>query len=143
MSVVCVTAAPADADQVLSLFAIRPDYDLNIMRKNQTLYDITAKGLEGIRPVIEKEEPDLVLVQGDTTTTLVGSLAAYYARLPVAHVEAGLRTNDKYQPFPEEINRRLTTQIAEYHFAPTEHSRGTLLKKALTAARSSLREHGH
>ena len=131
-SVVCVTAQHRDMlDQVLDLFEIAPEYDLSIMRKNQTLYDITARVLHGIRPVIEKEKPDMVLVQGDTTSTFAGSLAAYYAKVPVGHVEAGLRTYDKYRPFPEEINRRLTSQIADIHFASTKRAKENLLREGV------------
>ncbi|MBI5643977.1 MAG: UDP-N-acetylglucosamine 2-epimerase (non-hydrolyzing) [Deltaproteobacteria bacterium] len=131
-SIVCVTAQHRQMlDQVLGIFDIKPDYDLDIMASNQTLYDITARGLLGMRPVIEEARPDVVLVQGDTTTTFVGSLAAFYERVPVAHVEAGLRTYDKYRPFPEEVNRRLTSQIADFHFAPTGVSRDNLLKEGV------------
>lgn len=129
-TIVCVTAQHRQMlDQVLHLFKIVPDHDLNLMQENQTLHDITSRGLLGITGVIEKVKPDMVIVQGDTTTTFVGSLAAFYAKIPVAHVEAGLRTHDKYHPFPEEINRRLTTQIADFHFAPTENSRQNLLRE--------------
>lgn len=131
-STVCITAQHREMlDQVLDLFKIKPDYDLNIMQKNQTLYDVTSKGLQGIQTVIEKECPDMVLVQGDTTTTFVGSLAAFYAKVPVGHVEAGLRTYNKYHPFPEEINRRLTSQIADLHFAPTERSKKNLVREGI------------
>lgn len=131
-SVVCVTAQHRHMlDQVLELFGITPDYDLDIMEKDQTLYDITAKGLLGMKAIFNEVKPDLVLVQGDTTTTFVGSLAAYYERVRVGHIEAGLRTYDKYRPFPEEVNRRLTTQIADLHFAPTEESRGNLIREGI------------
>jgi len=106
-------------DQVLKLFRIKPAYDLNIMRKDQNVFDITQSVLKQLQTVLKKERPDYVLVQGDTTTTLVASLAAFYLKIPVAHVEAGLRTNDKYRPFPEEINRRLTSAICDIHFAPS------------------------
>ncbi len=130
--VVCVTAQHRQMlDQVLRIFDIRPAHDLNIMGKNQSLHDITTKGLLGVKEVIEKERPDLVMVQGDTTTTFSASLAAFYAKAPVAHVEAGLRTYDKFQPYPEEINRRLTTQIADIHLAPTERSRQNLLEEGI------------
>ena len=99
-------------DSVLSVFAIKPDYDMNIMDKNQGLSDITCKVLKNIEVIYEEEQPDLVLVQGDTTTVFAASLAAYYRRIPVGHIEAGLRSRNKYQPFPEEINRRLTSVIA-------------------------------
>lgn len=130
--IVCVTAQHREMlDQVLRIFNIKPEYDLGIMQKDQTLHDITSRGLLGIAGVIERVKPDIVIVQGDTTTTFAGSLAAFYAKIPVAHVEAGLRTHDKYHPFPEEINRRLTTQIADFHFAPTENSKQNLLKEGI------------
>jgi UDP-N-acetylglucosamine 2-epimerase (non-hydrolysing) len=131
-SVVCVTAQHREMlNQVLETFNITPDYDLDIMQDNQSLYDITVKGLQAIKAVMENEKPDLAIVQGDTTTTFVGALAAFYERIPVGHVEAGLRTNDKYRPFPEEINRRLTTQIADLHFAPTQKARENLFKEGI------------
>lgn len=131
-TVVCVTAQHRHMlDQVLELFSIAPDYDLNIMKHDQTLFDITFRGLTGLKEVMEKEKPDMVLVQGDTTTTFVASLAAFYLKVPLAHIEAGLRTNNKYHPFPEEINRRLTTHIADLHFAPTEKARQNLLKEGI------------
>jgi UDP-N-acetylglucosamine 2-epimerase (non-hydrolysing) len=116
-------------DQVLKVFNIKPDYDLNIMRPKQTLASITKNTIEALDTVFEKEKPDMVLVQGDTTTTFVGSLAAFYRQIPVGHVEAGLRTNDKANPFPEEINRRLTGAITELHFAPTATAKKALLKE--------------
>lgn len=119
-SVVCVTGQHREMlDQVLRLFAIEPDYDLNIMSPNQTLAEVTARVLNQLDPVLEKVHPDWVLVQGDTTTAMAASLSAFYRRIKVGHVEAGLRTLDKYQPFPEEINRRITGVIADMHFAPT------------------------
>lgn len=130
---VCVTGQHRQMlDQVLSLFEIVPDYDLNIMAHGQDLYDVTSKVLLGLRPVFVDFKPDCVLVHGDTTTTLASSLAAYYQRIPVAHVEAGLRTHDIYSPWPEEINRTLTGGIAEYHFAPTEVSKSNLLRENIT-----------
>jgi len=118
---VAVTAQHREMlDQVLQLFAISPDYDLHIMQAGQTLYDITTKALSGLQDVLLREKPDLVLVHGDTTTTFAGALAAYYQQIPVGHVEAGLRSGDKYSPFPEEMNRRLTGSLADIHFAPTE-----------------------
>ncbi len=130
--VVCITAQHRQMlDQVLSLFEIEPDYDLNIMTAGQSLGYITAKAMEGLDGVIEKEEPDAVLVQGDTTTTLCGALAAFYHKVKVGHVEAGLRTKNKYAPYPEEINRRLTTQLADYHFAPTTRARDCLLREGI------------
>lgn len=116
-------------DQVLQVFDIRPDYDLNIMKPKQTLASITKNTIEELDKVFEKEKPDMVLVQGDTTTTFVGSLAAFYRQIPVGHIEAGLRTNDKANPFPEEINRRLTSSITELHFAPTQTAQKALLKE--------------
>jgi len=129
-SVVCVTAQHRDMlDQVLGVFDIKPDYDLNIMEPNQTLADITAKALKGIEEVIKKEKPDLVLVHGDTTTAMAGSLAAFYQQVKVGHVEAGLRTFNKYSPFPEEMNRQIIDCIADYLFAPTEVSKLNLATK--------------
>ena len=129
---VCITAQHRQMlDQVLRLFDITPHYDLDIMRPNQSLFDVTARGLLGLRGVLDDERPDIVLVQGDTTTTFVGALAAFYCKIPVAHVEAGLRTADKYRPFPEEINRRLTTHIGDLHFAPTETARAALLREGI------------
>lgn len=116
-------------DQVLEVFAIHPDHDLNSMKPRQTLAEITRNTIAGIDRVLEKEKPDMVLVQGDTTTTFVGSLAAFYRRIPVGHVEAGLRTNNKAHPFPEEINRRLTSCIADLNFAPTATAKNALLRE--------------
>lgn len=124
----CVTAQHRRMlDQVLSIFDIRPGYDLDIMRDNQNLFDITAHALTGLKEVLEGTAPDVVLVQGDTTTAFVAGLAAYYLRIPVGHIEAGLRTWNKYSPFPEEVNRRLLSVVADYHFAPTEWSRSNLI----------------
>ncbi len=121
--IVAVTAQHRDMlDQVLQLFAITPQYDLNIMAKGQTLFDITAKAMFGLRDVFAKDKPDIVLVHGDTTTTFAGALAAYYNQVAIGHVEAGLRTYDKYSPFPEEMNRKLTGALADIHFAPTHTS---------------------
>ena len=117
---ICVTAQHREIlDQILRIFDIRPDYDLDIMTKHQDLYDITSAVLQGLKPVIKDFNPDLLLVHGDTTTTLAASLAAFYQQIDVGHVEAGLRTNNIYAPYPEEINRQCTTKIAKYHFAPT------------------------
>ncbi len=116
-------------DQVLSVFKITPDYDLNIMQAKQTLATITQKIIGALDEVLEKEKPDMVLVQGDTSTTFVGGLAAFYRNIPVGHVEAGLRTNDKANPFPEEINRRLTSCVTDLHFAPTPTSAKALKKE--------------
>lgn len=127
-SVVCVTAQHREMlDQVLEVFDITPDYDLDIMQHGQTLTDITARALKGLEEVMIEVKPDVVLVHGDTTTTFAGALAAYYQQIPVGHVEAGLRTYDKYQPFPEEMNRKLTGGLTDYHFAPTETAKKHLL----------------
>lgn len=129
-TIVAVTAQHRQMlDQVLDLFQITPDYDLDIMSQGQTLYDITTKSLMGLKDVLAKEKPDLVLVHGDTTTTFVGALASYYQQVPVGHVEAGLRTGDIYSPFPEEMNRKLTGAIAAIHFAPTATAKANLLKE--------------
>ena len=114
-------------DQVLQLFNIVPDFDLDLMRQGQTLTEITTRALIGLREVFQRELPDLVLVHGDTTTTFVAALAAFYAQIPVGHVEAGLRTGNKYSPFPEEMNRKLASVLADLHFAPTETARRNLL----------------
>ncbi len=125
--VVAVTAQHRDMlDQVLNLFKIKPDYDLNIMAAGQTLFDITTKAMNGLNEVLSKEKPDIVLVHGDTTTTFAGALAAYYHETTVGHVEAGLRTFNKYSPFPEEMNRKLTGAIADLHFAPTSTASNNL-----------------
>ena len=129
-SVVCVTAQHRQMlDQVLSAFSIVPEYDLDIMKQGQTLSDITARVLQGLEGVIAEVRPDMVLVHGDTTTTFAGALAAYYARVAVGHVEAGLRTHDKYSPYPEEMNRQFVGCMADLHFAPTELSRQNLLSE--------------
>lgn len=126
--IVAVTAQHREMlDQVLSLFDISPDYDLNLMKSGQDLYDITTGVLLGMRDILQKESPDIVLVHGDTATTFAASLASFYARIPVGHVEAGLRTHDLYSPWPEEANRQLTGRLAKYHFAPTERNRNDLL----------------
>ena len=125
---VCVTAQHREMlDQVLELFSIRPNYDLDIMTKRQLLPDLTASVLLGVTGVMEKENPDLVFVQGDTITTFAAAQAAFYLKIPVAHIEAGLRTKNKYSPFPEEINRRLTSVMADFHFAPTEGAKRNLI----------------
>ncbi len=116
-------------DQVLDVFNITVDYDLNIMSPGQTLFDITSKVLNGLREILAIEKPDMLLVHGDTTTTFAAALAGYYTRVPVGHVEAGLRTYDRYQPYPEEINRCLTTVLGELHFAPTQEAKENLLKE--------------
>jgi len=127
---VCVTAQHREMlDQVLELFEIVPNYDLDIMRAGQDLYDITSKVLLGMRDVLDDFQPDIVLVHGDTTTTIATTLASFYKKITVGHVEAGLRTNDIYSPWPEEANRLLTTQITKYHFAPTLSNKQNLLKE--------------
>ncbi|WP_298786370.1 UDP-N-acetylglucosamine 2-epimerase (non-hydrolyzing) [uncultured Campylobacter sp.] len=127
---VCVTAQHRQMlDQVLEFFEIKPDFDLNLMKQGQDLYDITSGVLLGMRDVFSEYTPDIVFVHGDTTTTYAVSLAAYYQKIDVAHVEAGLRTHDIYSPFPEEINRQMTGLIAKYHFAPTADARDNLLKE--------------
>ena len=129
-SIVCVTAQHREMlDQVLEIFNINPDYDLNIMKSNQTLTSITANVLEELNTVINEVKPDIVLVHGDTTTTLSASLAAFYNQCKVGHVEAGLRTYNKYSPYPEEINRQVTGVIADLHFAPTNESKKNLIKE--------------
>ena len=134
-TIVAVTAQHRDMlDQVLRVFHISPDYDLDIMRPGQTLAEITTRGLSGLSPLVETLRPDAMLVQGDTTTTFAAALAAFYHRVPVGHVEAGLRTNDPYLPFPEEGNRRLTTRLARWHFAPTFSSRANLLREGVEPA---------
>ncbi|MCI7126132.1 MAG: UDP-N-acetylglucosamine 2-epimerase (non-hydrolyzing) [Agathobaculum sp.] len=131
--VVCVTAQHREMlDQVLDIFHIKPDYDLNIMQPKQTLARITEKSLHGLDEVLEQAAPDIVLVHGDTSTTFAGALAAFYHKIPVGHVEAGLRTYDKYSPFPEEMNRKLTGQIAALHFAPTPRNRDNLVREGIT-----------
>jgi len=129
---VCVTGQHRQMlDQVLDLFDIQPDIDLNLMRPNQTLANLTADILTYLNPVLQSEQPDWVLVQGDTTTVMAASLLCYYSRILIGHVEAGLRTHDKWQPFPEEINRRVASVCADLHFAPTEHSRQNLLSEGV------------
>lgn len=127
---VCVTAQHREMlDQVLRIFDIIPDFDLNIMEQGQNLYDITARVLLGMRDVVKQVQPDLVLVHGDTTTSTTAALSAFYQKIPVGHIEAGLRTHNRYSPFPEEINRQITGRIASYHFAPTPLSRQNLLQE--------------
>jgi len=133
-SIVCVTAQHREMlDQVLSAFDLHPDYDLDVMEPGQTLSTITAKVLLGLQTVLEQARPDLVLVHGDTSTSFVAALAAFYAKIPVGHVEAGLRSFDKYSPYPEELNRRLTGVIGEYHFAPTPANRDNLAREGITS----------
>ena len=129
-SIVTVTAQHRQMlDQVLETFNITPDYDLNIMKDRQTLIDVTTNALHGLDQVMKEAKPDIVLVHGDTTTTFVGSLAAFYNQIAIGHVEAGLRTGNKYSPYPEEMNRQLTGVMADLHFAPTENSKENLLKE--------------
>lgn len=129
---VCVTAQHREMlDQVLNLFEITPDYDLNIMKPGQDLTDITCRILEGLKAVFADFQPDVVLVHGDTATTMATSLAAFYHRIPVGHVEAGLRTGNLYSPWPEEGNRKIAGHLAQYHFAPTENSRQNLLNESI------------
>ncbi|MEG6617350.1 UDP-N-acetylglucosamine 2-epimerase (non-hydrolyzing) [Peptococcaceae bacterium 1198_IL3148] len=130
--IVAVTAQHREMlDQVLALFNITPHYDLNIMKAGQTLYDITNRALAGLKDVMADAKPDVVLVHGDTTTTFAASLAAFYSQIPVGHVEAGLRTNNKYSPYPEEMNRRLTGALADLHFAPTQRAKENLLQEGV------------
>lgn len=132
LSKVCVTAQHREMlDQVLELFHITPDFDLNIMQTKQSLTGITTKVLEGLEEVFEQEKPDIILVHGDTTTTFAGALAAFYKQIKVGHVEAGLRTHDKYFPFPEEMNRKMAGVIADLHFAPTRMAEDNLLREGI------------
>ena len=132
-TIVCVTGQHRQMlDQVLQLFKITPDYDLNIMKPGQDLYDVTARVLTGMRDVLKESQPDVVLVHGDTTTSTAAALAAFYQQIPVGHVEAGLRTHNIYSPWPEEMNRQITGRIATYNFAPTPLSKANLLREAVT-----------
>ncbi len=129
-TIVCVTGQHRQMlDQVLQIFNITPDYDLNIMQQGQDLYDVTSRVLIGLRDVLKEVNPDMVLVHGDTTTSTAAALAAFYQQIPVAHVEAGLRTGNIYSPWPEEMNRQITSRIATYHFAPTPLSKQNLLRE--------------
>ncbi|HBJ48904.1 MAG: UDP-N-acetylglucosamine 2-epimerase (non-hydrolyzing) [Parabacteroides distasonis] len=131
-TVVCVTGQHREMlDQVLEIFDIKPDYDLNIMKRGQDLYDVTARVLTGMREVLKEIKPDIVLVHGDTTTSTAAALAAFYQQIPVGHVEAGLRTHNIYSPWPEEMNRLLTGRLATYHFSPTPLSRTNLIKESI------------
>ena len=131
-TIVCVTGQHRQMlDQVLQLFEITPDYDLNIMKQGQDLYDVTARVLVGMRDVLKEAQPDVVLVHGDTTTSTAAALAAFYQQIPVGHVEAGLRTHNIYSPWPEEMNRQITGRIATYNFAPTPLSKANLLREAV------------
>ena len=132
-TIVCVTGQHRQMlDQVLDLFEIKPDYDLNIMKQGQDLYDVTARVLVGMRDVLTTAKPDIVLVHGDTTTSTASALAAFYQQIPVGHVEAGLRTHNVYSPWPEEMNRLLTARLANYHFSPTTLSKNNLLAEGIT-----------
>ncbi|MCS2724527.1 UDP-N-acetylglucosamine 2-epimerase (non-hydrolyzing) [Bacteroides uniformis] len=132
-TIVCVTGQHRKMlDQVLQIFDIKPDYDLNIMKQGQDLYDVTARVLTGMRDVLKEVKPDVVLVHGDTTTSTASALAAFYQQIPVGHVEAGLRTHNIYSPWPEEINRQITGRIAAYHFSPTPLSRQNLLDEGIS-----------
>lgn len=127
---ICVTGQHREMlQQVMEFFEITPHYDLNLMKHNQTLFDISSAAIVGLKPVLEDFKPDLVFVQGDTTTAFIGALAAFYEKCRIAHLEAGLRSGDKYSPFPEEANRKLVAVIADYHFAPTELAKGALEKE--------------
>ena len=131
-TVVCVTGQHREMlDQVLEIFDIKPDYDLNIMKQGQDLYDVTARVLTGMREVLKEVKPDVVLVHGDTTTSTAAALATFYQQIPVGHVEAGLRTHNIYSPWPEEMNRLLTGRLATYHFSPTPLSRNNLIKESI------------
>lgn len=131
-TVVCVTGQHREMlDQVLQIFEIKPDYDLNIMKQGQDLYDVTSRVLVGLRDVLKEVQPDVVLVHGDTTTSTASALAAFYQQIPVGHVEAGLRTHNIYSPWPEEMNRQITGRIATYNFAPTPLSKENLLQEAI------------
>ena len=132
-SVVCVTAQHREMlDSALEYFGVKPEYDLNIMKRGQTLSSITADVILGLEGVLAEARPDIVLVHGDTTTSFAAALAAFYAKIPVGHVEAGLRTYDRYSPYPEEVNRNLTSKLATLHFAPTELNRSNLAKEGIT-----------
>lgn len=132
-TIVCVTGQHREMlDQVLRIFDIQPDYDLNIMKQGQDLYDVTARVLTGMRDVLKETRPDIVLVHGDTTTSTAAALAAFYQQIPVGHIEAGLRTHNIYSPWPEEVNRQITRRIATYHFAPTSLSKDNLLQEGIS-----------
>lgn len=131
-SLLCVTAQHREMlNQALAAFALRPDFDLDVMTSDQTLASLTARPVDRLGSLFNVEKPDLVLVQGDTTSSMTGALAAYYHQIPVGHIETGLRTDDKFAPFPEEINRRLIAQLADLHFAPTERARTVLLREGM------------
>jgi UDP-N-acetylglucosamine 2-epimerase (non-hydrolysing) len=130
---ICVTGQHREMlDSVLKLFDIEPDYDLNLMKQNQDIFDISTKVLSGLKTILQKELPDMVLVHGDTTTSVMGALASFYLQIPVGHIEAGLRTCNRYSPFPEEVNRQITGRIAALHFAPTEQNYQNLMKENIS-----------
>jgi UDP-N-acetylglucosamine 2-epimerase (non-hydrolysing) len=132
-AIVCLTGQHREMlDQVNEFFGIKADYDMNLMKPNQSLFGLTARALEGLEPILEECKPDLIIVQGDTTSVFTGALAGFYKKIPVAHLEAGLRSGDKYSPFPEEINRILTGHMADFHLAPTEQSRQNLLAEGIS-----------
>jgi len=129
---ICVTAQHREMlDQILTFFEIKSDFDLNIMRRNQTLFKVTSDSLKALRPVLENYTPDLIIVQGDTTTAFTGALAGFYYKIPIAHIEAGLRSGNKFSPFPEEMNRILISRLTDYHFAPTEQAKNNLLSEGI------------
>ena len=138
-TIVCVTGQHREMlDQVLTIFDIKPDYDLNIMKQGQDLYDVTARVLVGMRDVLKEAQPDVVLVHGDTTTSTASALAAFYQQIPVGHVEAGLRTHNIYSPWPEEMNRQITGRIATYNFCPTQLSRNNLLEEGTAESKIAI-----
>ena len=135
-TIVCVTGQHREMlDQVLDIFDITPNFDLNVMKQGQDLYDVTSRVLTGMQDVLKTAQPDLVFVHGDTTTSMATALAAFYQQIPVGHIEAGLRTHNIYSPWPEEMNRQITGRIATYHFSPTMLSRQNLLDEGVKAAR--------
>ena len=138
-TILCVTGQHRQLlDQVLNIFHLKPDYDLNIMLPGQDLYDVFSAVLLKMRDIYKKVRPDLILVHGDTSTSTASALAAFYLKIPVAHVEAGLRTNNMYSPWPEEINRQLTSRLATYHFAPTEWAKANLIKENIDSKRITI-----
>lgn len=135
-TVICVTAQHRQMlDQVLELFSIKPDYDMNLMTKNQSLLDITARTIEGLKAILQKEMPDMIIVQGDTTAAFSSALAAFYFKIPISHIEAGLRTHKKYQPFPEEKNRHLISVLSDYNFAPTMMAKENLIHEGVPSSK--------
>jgi len=135
-TIICVTAQHREMlDQVLRIFDIHPDYDLGVMNPGQDLFDVTSRCLSAMKQVLASEKPDVVVVQGDTTSAFIAALAAFYSRIPIAHIEAGLRTHDKYSPYPEEMNRRLLSVLADIHFAPTAWAKSNLLKEGIASSK--------